>query len=255
MPIALRVFAISICFMACALTVAAQAAAGGNDAAAAASLNRTALTVPTARVLNSTAAPVQNDSPYRLKRGDNEFGGWGGIAFNATTIFGGLRDDEADDRKLVIAAFRYGRTLAANKDFALQYTLDAIPLAIATGNIAETTTVVTPTGTVTTHRRETAYGAGLTPLGLQLDFANSSKVHPFVHVGGGFLVFNKSVPLPDAGQFAYVGEGSAGLRVFTSDRRAWSFGVRLHHISNGNRAGANRGLNEFIFFAGFSIFR
>jgi hypothetical protein len=252
MPIALRVFAISICLTACALTVAAQAAAAGDDAAA--SLNRPALTATTARALNSNAS-AQNDSPYRLKRGDNEFGGWGGIAFNATTIFGGLRDDEADDRKLVIAAFRYGRTLAANKDFALQYTLDAIPLAIATGNIAETTTVVTPTGTVTTHRRETAYGAGLTPLGLQLDFANSSKVHPFVHVGGGFLVFNKSVPLPDAGQFAYVGEGSAGLRVFTSDRRAWSFGVRLHHISNGNRLGANRGLNEFIFFAGFSIFR
>jgi hypothetical protein len=253
MPIALRVFAISITLTACALTAQAQAtvAAAGDDAAA--SLNRPALISPAARALNSAA--VQNDSPYRLKRGDNEYGGWGGIAFNATTIFGGLRDDEASDRKFIIAAFRYGRTLAANKDFALQYTLDAIPLAIATGNIAETTTVVTPTGTVTTHRRETAYGAGLTPLGLQLDFANSSKVHPFVHVGGGFLVFNKSVPLPDAGSFAYVGEGSAGLRVFTADRRAWSFGVRLHHISNGNRAGANRGLNEFIFFAGFSIFR
>lgn len=254
MPIALRVFAISITLTACALTAQAQTAAVGGVDDAAASLQRPALTVPTARALNPNAS-AQDDSPYRLKRGDNEFGGWGGIAFSATTIFGGLRDDEADDRKLVIAAFRYGRTLAANKDFALQYTLDAIPLAVATGNIAETTTVVTPTGTVTTHRRETAYGAGLTPLGLQLDFANSSKVHPFVHVGGGFLVFNKSVPLPDAGQFAYVGEGSAGLRVFTSDRRAWSFGVRLHHISNGDRAGSNRGLNQFIFFAGFSIFR
>lgn len=255
MPVALRVFAISIALTACALTVAAQAAPDTNgDATTAAAFNRPALTVPTASVLNSNAS-AQDDSPYRLKRGDNEYGGWGGIAFNATTIFGGLRDDEADDRKFVIAAFRYGRTLAANKDFALQYTLDAIPLAVATGNIAETTTVVTPTGTVTTHRRETAYGAGLTPLGLQLDFANSSKVHPFVHIGGGFLVFNKAVPLPDAGQFAYVGEGSAGLRVFTSDRRAWSFGVRLHHISNGDSSGSNRGLNQFIFFAGFSIFR
>ena len=36
---------------------------------------------------------------YTLKRGDNEFGGWGGISFKATTIFAGLSDAEAADRK------------------------------------------------------------------------------------------------------------------------------------------------------------
>lgn len=197
----------------------------------------------------------QDDSPYTLKSGDNEFGFWGGGAFSATTIFGGLTDAEASDRKFVIAAFRYGRTLAANDSLALQYTLDAIPLAIATGNIEEQTTVVTPGGSVTTFRRETAYGIGVTPLGVQLDFANSSRVKPFVHVNGGLLVFNESVPLPDAGKLALVGEAGGGLRVFTSERRAVTLGVRFHHISNGDRAGANRGLNQFIIYAGFSIFK
>lgn len=246
MPGVFRFVVILMLLSACALSLRAQEAAGNQvKPDGLAQTNQTA----TASTVN------QNDSPYRLKRGDNEFGGWGGVAFKATTIFGGLRDEEARDRKFVIAAFRYGRTLAANKDLALQYTLDVIPLAVATGNIAESTTVVTPTGTVTTFRRESTYGAGLTPLGLQLDFANSSRVKPFVHVGGGFLIFSKSVPLPDAGRFAYVGEGSTGLRIFTSGRRALSLGVRLHHISNGNRSGANRGLNEFILFAGFSIFK
>lgn len=183
------------------------------------------------------------DSVYRLKQGDNEFSGWGGIAFAPTTAFGGLTDAEADGRKFVIAAFRYGRTLAANKHLALQYTVDAIPLAIATNNIVERTTVVTGTTSVTTFRRESAYGVGLTPLGIQLDFANSSKVKPFIHAGGGFLVFNKALPLTDAGTFALVGEGGGGLRIFTSERRAVSLGVRLHHISNGDRSGSNRGLN------------
>ncbi len=246
MPSAFRFIAIIMFLYACAMSVCAQAAAGDH-----ASLSGAALTK--GGVTGSMAS--QNDSPYRLKKGDNEFGGWGGIAFNATTIFAGLREDEARDRKFVIAAFRYGRTLAANKNLALQYTLDVIPLAVATGNITESTTVVTPTGPVTTFRRESAYGAGLTPLGLQLDFANSSRVKPFVHIGGGFLVFNKPVPLPDAGRFAYVGETGAGLRVFTSERRALSFGVRFHHISNGDRSGSNRGLNQFIFYAGFSIFK
>jgi hypothetical protein len=199
------------------------------------------------------AAPVfaQDDNPYLLKRGDNEFGFWAGFSLKATTIFEGLRDDEAEDRKFVIAALRYGRTLAANDSLALQYTFDAVPVALTTGTIVSRT--VTPAGTI--FERETAYGAGITPLGLQLDFANGSKVHPFIHVNGGLLYFNKSMPIEDSGQFAFVGETGGGIRVFTSERRAVNIGVRFHHISNGDRAGSNRGLNQFVIYAGFSIFR
>ncbi len=195
--------------------------------------------------------PQDIDAPYTLKKGDNEFGFWAGGAFTATTTFGGLTDAEADNRKFFIAAFRYGRTLYANESLAVQYTLDAIPLAVATGNISSATTV----GPVTTFQRDTAYGAGVTPLGLQLDFANGSRVHPFVHVNGGLLVFNQSVPLPDAGSLALVGETGGGVRIFTSERRAVTLGVRFHHISNGDVSGSNRGLNQFVIYAGFSIFR
>jgi hypothetical protein len=205
----------------------------------------------TSTAASTTSASIQDDSTYTLKKGDNEFGFWAGGSFAATTAFGGLTEAEASDRKFVIAAFRYGRTLAANDSMALQYTLDAIPLAVATGNITQVTTV----GPVTTFRRETAYGGGLTPLGLQLDFANGSKVHPFIHVNGGGLIFNQSVPLPDAGRFAFVGEAGTGLRIFTSEREAVTLGFKFHHISNGDRAGSNRGLNQFVFYGGFSIFK
>ena len=212
-------------------------------------------TVPAAGQGVGQGAGAQDDSDYRLKRGDNEFGFWGGVAFKATTIFGGLREEEARGRRFVIAAFRYGRTLAASESLALQYTLDVIPLAVATGNIEEVTTVVTPAGAVRTFRREPAYGAGVTPLGFQLDFANRSRVKPFIHINGGLLFFNESVPLPDAGKLALVGEAGVGVRVFTSARRALSFGLRFHHVSNGDRSGANRGLNQFVFSAGFSVFK
>lgn len=201
--------------------------------------------------LNTAVLAQSTDNPFLLKRGDNEFGFWGGVSPAATTIFGGLRDDEAEDRKFVIAAFRYGRTLAANDSLALQYTLDAVPLALATGTIVSRTTVAG----VTSFQRETAYGGGVTPLGLQLDFANGSRVHPFAHVNGGLLWFNKSVPIEDAGKLALVGEAGGGIRIFTSERRAVSLGVRFHHISNGDRAGSNRGLNQFVIYAGFSIFK
>jgi len=192
-----------------------------------------------------------DDNPFLLKRGDNEWGFWAGVSPKATTVFGGLHEDEADDRRFFVAALRYGRTLAANDSLALQYTLDVVPVAVATGTIVSRTT--TPAGDV--FHRETAYGSGFTPLGLQLDFANGSKVHPFAHVNGGFLYFNKSVPIEDAGRFAWVGEAGGGVRIFTSERRAVSLGVRFHHISNGDRQGSNRGLNQFVIYAGFSVFK
>jgi hypothetical protein len=201
--------------------------------------------------ISSSVFAQSSDNPFFLKRGDNEFGFWTGFSPKATTIFGGLHEDEAEDRKFFIAALRYGRTLAANNSLALQYTLDAVPVAVATGTIVSRTTV----GSVTTFQRETAYGGGVTPLGLQLDFRNGSKVHPFAHVNGGLLWFNKSVPIEDAGSFAYVGEAGGGVRIFTSEKRAVSLGVRFHHISNGDRQGSNRGLNQFVIYAGFSIFK
>lgn len=195
---------------------------------------------------------AQDDNPFLLKRGDNEFGFWAGFSPRATTIFEGLREDEAEDRKFFIAGLRYGRTLAANNSLALQYTIDAVPIAVATGTIVSRTTSISG---VETFQRETACGAGITPIGLQLDFANGSKVHPFAHVNGGFLYFNKSMPIEDSGQFQFVGEAGGGVRFFTSERRAVNIGVKFHHISNGDRHGSNRGLNHFVIYAGFSIFR
>jgi len=192
-----------------------------------------------------------DDNPFLLKRGDNEFGFWAGFSPKATTIFEGLSEDEAEDRKFFIAALRYGRTLAANNTLALQYTFDAIPVALATGTIVSRTNVAG----FETFQRETAYGAGLTPIGFHLDFANGSKVHPFAHINGGFLYFNKSMPIEDSGQFQFVGEAGGGVRIFTSERRAVNIGVKFHHISNGDRAGSNRGLNQFVIYAGFSVFK
>src|SRR6185295_1202424 len=134
----------------------------------------------TVLILICASAPAfaqTDDNPFTLKRGDNEWGFWGGFSPKATTFFEGLHEDESADRKCFIAARRYGRTLAANNSVSLQYTLDVVPVAVATGVIVSRTT--SPAG-VDTFRRETAYGAGFTPLGLQLDFANGRKIHPFI---------------------------------------------------------------------------
>jgi Lipid A 3-O-deacylase (PagL) len=192
---------------------------------------------------------------YALTRGTNEFGFWAGFSPAATTALGGLTKDQARNRQMVIAAFRYGRTFAANHSLAWQYTFDAVPIAVETDNIIQRTTVVGATETISDFDHATTYGAGLTPLGLQVDFRNSSSLKPFVHINGGFLIFAKPVPLPDAGKFAFTAEIETGVRIFTSQNRAISIGVGLHHISNGGRPPVNRGLNQLVIYAGFSVFK
>src|SRR4026209_284394 len=98
-------------------------------------------------ILICASAPVfaqTDDNPFLLKRGDNEWGFWAGFSPKATTIFEGLHEAEAEDRKFFAGALGYGRTLAANTARALQYTLDVVPVAVATGVIVSRTT--SPTG-------------------------------------------------------------------------------------------------------------
>lgn len=191
------------------------------------------------------------ESPYLLKQGQNEFGFLAGYSPKAITSLGGLYESEAEDRQFFLAAFRYGRTLAANKSLALQYVAHAFPLVAATGVILDRS----DDGGTTVFERGTAYGIGVTPVGLQLDFMNGSKVHPFIYVNGGISKFNRPVPTERSGDVAFIGEGGGGIRVFTSNRRALTFGLVLHHISNAGLESTNRGMNQLVFHAGFSFFR
>jgi hypothetical protein len=191
------------------------------------------------------------DAPYRLKRGWNEFGFLAGYSPKAITVLGGLYESEAEDRQFFLAAFRYGRTLAANSSLALQYVAHVVPLAAATGVIVDRA----GEEGIAVYQRDTAYGIGVMPVGLQLDFMNGSKVHPFLYVNGGISKFNRPMPTERSGEVAFIGESGGGVRVFTSDRRALTFGLALHHISNAGLQSTNRGMNQFVFYAGFSFFR
>jgi len=191
------------------------------------------------------------DSPYRIRRGMNEFGVWGGGAFNATTVFGGLTEAEASGRKLLLVGLRYGRVLAASRRVALEYTIDFIPVAVAFNNIVQTDPALPAT-----RRRANTYGIGAAPTGLKVLFGER-KVKGFASVSGGFLGFTEPVPLPEATKFTFTGDADAGVQIFTGKdaRRALIFGFKFHHISNAGRSETNRGLNSFVFYAGFSIFR
>jgi len=123
------------------------------------------------------------------------------------------------------------------------------------GNFAvETNNIVDVEGSGVYVRR-TAYGAGVAPLGARMAFWPRSRVKPYVGVSGGFLLFDQDVPLPGAKQFAWTADLEVGGQIWTGGHSSLNVGVRFHHASNANTGAVNPGVNAFVLFLGFSLFR
>src|SRR5215204_2776212 len=121
------------------------------------------LVVPESAAQQANVAAGQQSSGVSENR-RNEFGVWGGISFDATTLIG-----KTPDARFGNIGLRYGRILAANQNLAFSWTIDAVPVAVL--STRRITLVPTGSGTFTVQRtREYTYGAGLSPIGLKLNF-------------------------------------------------------------------------------------
>lgn len=90
-------------------------------------------------------------------------------------------------------------------------------------------------------RYNTAYGAGLNPLGLKWDFASRGRVEPYFELNGGTLFTNHDVP---AGTSTVNFTSAAALGVhLLGNKYAWTLEARYIHISNAGLATLNPGMN------------
>jgi hypothetical protein len=179
----------------------------------------------------------------------NEFGIWGGISFDAPTWIG-----KTPDARFGNIGLRYGRVLAANENLAFSWTIDAVPVAVLSVN--RFTIVPTGSGSFTVQRtREHTYGAGLSPIGLKLNFRRTQTLQPFASGTGGFLYFSKDVPVPGAARFNFTFDFGGGVQIVRSSGRAITIGYKYQHISNGDRSPINPGVDLQMFYGGFSIFK
>jgi hypothetical protein len=182
--------------------------------------------------------------PYGLEKGANEFGVWGGGSFSAPTLLG-----STERTRSALLAFRYARVLARGDSLALKYTVDAVPLARLSFPVLESS------GAGFREVRRTITGAGLAPVGFQLNFRRRERVQPFAQTSGGFLYFGERIPTQQGAQFNFTADFGGGVQWKTAARRAWTVGYRYHHVSNGYRADVNPGFDSNLFYVGFSIFR
>jgi hypothetical protein len=182
-------------------------------------------------------AAAQTAGDYRLGRGMNEFGLWAGGSPDSFDFLGTV-----ENRELLLFGLRYGRVVAAWEAVSLEYTLDIIPTAV----VFEPERVRRGSGTI--------YGAGLSPLGLKLNFGQESWIKPFVAASVGFLYFEKDIPVPRSSQFNFTPELGLGVQFFLAPKRALTLGYKVHHMSNANTGRSNPGMDSHVFYAGFSFF-
>jgi hypothetical protein len=183
--------------------------------------------------------PQSSGGAFGLERPANEYGVWGGGSLDSPTLIG-----KFEDARLGLVGLRYARILARGEHVALKYTVDALPVAV----LSYPSTAVRGT-------RQTIYGAGLSPVGFQVNFRRRERVQPFAQASGGFLYFGERIPDQRGAQFNFTADFGGGVQVKTGARRAWTLGYRYQHISNGYRAGTNPGFDSNLFYLGFSIFR
>ena len=179
----------------------------------------------------------------------NEFGVWGGISFDAPTWIG-----KTPDARFGNIGFRYGRVLATNDDLAFSWTIDAVPVAVLSVN--RFSIVPTGSGSFAVQRtRVRTYGAGLSPIGLKLNFRRSQMLRPFVSGTGGFIYFSEDVPVPGAARFNFTFDFGGGIDIVRESGRGITVGYKYQHISNGDRSPINPGVDVQMIYVGYSIRR
>ena len=175
-------------------------------------------------------------------RGANEFGVWGGGSVAPATLIGRWTDFDYGQ-----LAFRYARNLWGDGTLALDWTVDAVPLAL----------ISLDRGGKPAHNsgpQDVVYGAGIAPIGLRLDYDGFACWRPYFATNVGFLMFEDRIPTTGT-KFNYTWDFGLGAQFFLTDDQAISLGYDFKHISNAYAGQTNPGFDSNIFYVGYSFFR
>ena len=183
-------------------------------------------------------------SAQDVESGKNELTVWGGFAPAVRTFD---LDGRTWDAKLGIGALRYSRRFNNSDWVNLKYTVDA---SVVVMNYPDK--IVTPTSV--TRVRETRYGFGIAPIGLQGNFRPRKKVQPFIGLSLGFLPFTATTPNVTGKKLNFTTEGGGGIEYRLANKKAITFGYKFYHISNASRGIENPGYDAQLLYIGYTFF-
>ena len=200
---------------------------------------------------NSSSASSES-TPTRAPR--NEFGVWGALSAGSPHVIG-----ITGDVQLGQAAFRIGRILVDKPSFAFEWTIDVIPAEIVRQpRVVDAIYVNSRIADYALDGHQIVYGGGVNPIGLKFNFLREHQWQPVLASTGGIVVSVLPVPVDVNGeeQFNFTFDLQAALQHFnSSNTRAWMFGYKYQHISNGYRGTINPGVDFNVIFVGYSFFK
>jgi hypothetical protein len=143
------------------------------------------------------------------------------------------------DRRLFTAGFGYSYRCWMWPRVSISYTGALMPAAV----------LIAPAHAV--------YGFAITPLGFTADFAHARTVHPFLETDEGIIASAEPIPIdiPGATGLNFMIDLGGGIHIKTGRRRAITLGYKFLHISNGFTSAVNPGVDNNVFYAGFSLLR
>lgn len=192
----------------------------------------------------SLGALGQGTNELTLRRGSQEIGFWGAYAPDSLVGIG-----TAEQRKFAELNVQWTYTLFTLRHTAVKWVSEAVPVALLN---EPNEWYYDKQQNLTGYRPgATTYAAGVTPLGMQVNFNNGHRVQPFFDAHGGLLYFTRQEPVPNSSQFNFTFNFGAGAQVHTGRRGSLLAGFKYHHISNNETAPKNPGVDSAEWYAGF----
>ncbi|MBV9760942.1 MAG: acyloxyacyl hydrolase [Acidobacteriaceae bacterium] len=162
-----------------------------------------------------------------------------------------------EDRRFVIAGFEYSYRCWAWRNNSISFTPGILPAAILFQPAQYLYTLQDGFYAFRQTPSHAVYGFAILPVGFTFDFARRRAVHPFLETRGGIIASTEPIPIDtiDATALNFIFDFGGGLQWTVTQRNAISFGYKFLHISNANTTATNPGVDNNVFYAGFSFLR
>jgi lipid A 3-O-deacylase PagL len=152
------------------------------------------------------------------------------------------------DRRFILAGFGYSYRCWVWPSVSISYSGELMPAAILLQPGQYLPQFV---------HAHAVYGFAVTPLGFTVDFGRRHRVYSFLQTNEGIIASSEPIPINVTGATGlnFLIDLGGGIRVKAGQRHAITFGYKFLHISNGFTSPVNPGVDNNVFYAGFSILK
>lgn len=221
-------------------------------------------------------AQTKADGPYYAR--SNSFGVFVADSGDSSHMLLG----SAEQRKLFDVGFSYNRRFFLRRIVSWQYSAELLPVALEsdplarfvvnetsptiatfTGDLADAPVSCAPvtvsfsnvvngvtyagTETYSCHGRQWTIGEAMSPVGMQWNFLPLRRIQPFINGHGGYMYSTRPIPIGGAGSFNFTFDVGAGIEFYRTRTQSLRLEYRYHHISNGDTANSNPGVDSGVF--------